>query len=249
MSKFQIVLLAVFAIFIVLGVAFFALYRGSGADDIPVIVWGDIPSEDFHLLLNTPTFTRSSAASTIYEEKPEDTIEAEFTEALAQGKGPDLLIIIQDQLWSNKAKLALIPYANISERDYKTTFVDEGELFLDPRGIYALPLTIDPLVLYYNRDLLASTGESQPMKYWDEIYGAATNYSKMDSAGNLVSSVMALGESFNIPHAKDILSLLMLQAGTPITSFSGTELSAKISNQLGALIAVTPCLKDVLSLS
>ena len=234
MSKFQIILLVVFGVFIVIGVAVFSLYRGGGgAGDVTITVWGDIPSHDLSLLLNTPTFNQDKIASTIYVEKSVNTLEAEFTEALARGTGPDLIILTQDRLWKNKPKLLAIPFESISERDFKTTFVEEGELFIDAGGIYGLPLSIDPMVLYYNRDLLSSAGHAKPIVYWDEIYTSATNLSKKDPAGNLFSSVMALGEARNIPNYKDILSLLLLQAGTPITSIVGTNLRSQIATNFG----------------
>jgi ABC-type glycerol-3-phosphate transport system substrate-binding protein len=74
------------------------------------------------------------------------------------------------------------------------------------------------------------------MRYWDEIYAAANNLSKKDAAGNLVSSVMALGEAKNIPHAKNILSLLLLQAGTPITGLVNQELRSQIANNFGTTL-------------
>lgn len=230
MSKFQIILLAVFGIFIILAVGVFSLYRGgSGAGSATVTVWGDMAANDFNRLLNTPAFVRDRTIAIRYAEKSAESIEADFTEALARGAGPDLIIITQDKFWKEKPKLTVIPYRSVSERDFKTTFIEEGELFLDPTGVYALPFSIDPLVLYYNRDLLSAVGQAQPMRYWDEIYAAALNLSKRDAAGNLVSSVMALGEAGNIPHAKDILSLLLFQAGTPITSLVGSELRSQIS--------------------
>jgi len=233
MSKFQIILLAAFAVSIVLGVAAFSLYRGSSNQSVAMTVWGDIAAQDFSLLLDTPAISQDRAFTVSYVEKSAGTIETEFTEALARGVGPDLVILTQDKLWKNKSKLSLIPYESISERDFGTTFIEEGELFLDEEGIYALPLSIDPMVLYYNRDLLSAAGQARPIAYWDEIYKAAANLSKLDAAGNLVSSVMALGEARNIHHAKDILSLLLLQAGTPITSFVGSELRSQISANFG----------------
>ena len=237
MSKFQITLLAVFAISIVAGVAAFSLYRGSSNENIALTIWGDISSQDFSLLLDTPAINQNGTFISNYVEKSAETIEAEFTEALAQGTGPDLVILTQDKLWKNKPKLSVIPYTSISERDFKTTFVEEGELFLDEAGIYALPLSIDPLVLYYNRDLLSAAGQARPIVYWDEIYKAAANLSKKDAAGNLVSSVMALGEARNIRNAKDILSLLLLQAGTPITSFVGSKLRSQIAANFGTPVS------------
>ena len=237
MSKFQIILLAVFAVSIVAGVAAFSLYRGSSGKTVAMTVWGDISSQDFSLLLNASAISQDRTFTISYVEKSTGTIETEFTEALARGTGPDLVILTQDKLWKNKPKLSIIPYTSISERDFKTAFVEEGELFLDGAGIYALPLSIDPMVLYYNRDLLSAAGQARPMAYWDEIYALAANLSKMDAAGNLVSSVMALGEARNIHHAKDILSLLLLQAGTPITSFIGSELRSQISMNFGTPVS------------
>ena len=237
MSKFQIVLIAFFAVFIVLGVMAFSLYRGSRNENIAMIVWGDISSQDFNLLLNTAAINQDRMFNVSYVEKSSETIDAEFTEALAQGVGPDLIILTQDKLWKNKAKLLPISYSKISERDFRATFIEEGELFLGETGISALPLSLDPLVLYYNRDLLSAAGQAQQMRYWDEIYAAATNLSKRDAAGNLVSSVMALGEARNIPHAKDILSLLLLQAGTPITGFINKELRSRMSDNFDLLVS------------
>lgn len=235
MSKFQIILLAVFGAFVVIGVAVFSLYRGSSGNDVNIVVWGDTPSNYFNLLLNTSTLTQDKTLSVSYVEKSADTLEAEFTEALARGQGPDLILLTQDKLWKNKPKLLAIPFESFTERDFKTTFVEEGELFLDAAGIYALPISIDPMVLYYNRDILSSAGHAKPIVYWDEIYASAANLSKKDTAGNLFSSVIALGEARNIPHAKDILSLLFLQAGAPITVKVSGKLQAQISNNPSGL--------------
>lgn len=239
MSKFQLILLSAFGFFILVAVAVFALYRGgSSSSRYTVVVWGDIPTHNMSTLLGSNYFTQDETVSIRYEEKSAETIEVEFTEALARGEGPDLVMLTQDKIWKERAKLTLIPFSSISERSFREAFVEEGELFLDAGGIYALPLTIDPLVMYYNRDLLSAAGIARPIAYWDEIYTAAALLSKRDGAGNLTSSVMALGESINIPNAKDILSLLMLQAGTPITSFVGsTGLRSQISANFGTPVS------------
>src|SRR3989338_7449408 len=237
MSKFQIILTAVFGIFILIGVAAFSLYRGGSANNVSIVILGDISTYDFNLLLNPPNINQDGDIAIRYEEKSSDTLEAEFTEALAQGISPDLIIITNDKFWKNKTKLLAIPYSSVSERDFKMTFIEEGELFLDASGVYALPISIDPLVLYYNRDLLSGAGQARPFAYWDEIYASAANLSKRDAAGNIVSSTIALGEARNISNFKDILSLLLLQAGTPVTAFVGGELRSQISNNFNLLIS------------
>lgn len=238
MSKFQIILLSVFGFFIILAVMVFALYRGGGSSqEATVTVWGDIPAQDFNVFLNNTIQGRGQNITLKYLELPAGSIDREFTEALARGEGPDLLITTQDKLWKNKSKLVAIPYGSVSERDFRQTFVEEGELFLSKEGIYGLPLSIDPMVLYYNRDLLTGAGIAAPLVYWDEIYATIYKLTRRDGAGNLVESAIALGEARNIPHAKDILSLLLLQAGTPITKFEGDELRSYLSLNLDRTVS------------
>lgn len=223
MSKFQIILLAVFGVFILIAVAVFSLYRGAGSASATVVVWGDIPLYDFQSFLTDSGLNQDRNLTIVYEEKASESLSLEFTEALARGVGPDLIIISDDRLWRERDKLMLIPSRSVSERDFKDTFVEGGEIFLTTEGTYALPLTIDPLVLYYNRDILTSAGQVRPIAYWDEIYQTALALSQRDAAGNLVRSAIALGEASNIPNFKSVVSLLMLQAGTPIVGTVGNS--------------------------
>lgn len=229
MSKFQIVLLCVFGFFILVAVVVFAFYRGGSSSQATVTVWGSIPSEDFNLLYSTGGLPQDNNLTINYVEKKATTLESEFTEALASGRGPDLIILPQDELWRNKSKLIAVPYTSVSAKDFTDTYVEAAELYLLPEGIYGFPITIDPLVLYYNRDMLSSAAISKPVGYWDEVYNSTLTLSKRDAAGNLVKSAVALGETKNIAHAKDILALLMLQAGTPITAFQGSDLRSVLS--------------------
>ncbi|MEK7227440.1 MAG: extracellular solute-binding protein [Patescibacteria group bacterium] len=240
MSKFQIILLSTFGFFIILAVVVFAFYRGGSSSlEATVAIWGDIHAEDFNVFLNNTIQSREENLTIKYRELSSESIDREFTEALARGEGPDLLLTTQDKLWKEKSKLLPIPYESISERDFKQTFVEEGELFLGKDGIYGLPLSIDPMVLYYNRDLLTTAGLAQPIGYWDEIYSTIYKLTRRDGAGNLVESAIALGEARNIPHAKDILSLLLLQAGTPITSFTAPPDGGELRSYLSANFNLT----------
>jgi hypothetical protein len=57
---------------------------------------------------------------------------------------------------------------------------------------------------------------------------------KKDSSGNVFQSAVAFGEWSNINNAKDILSMLMIQAGTPITSRSGTAVISVLNSQFSS---------------
>ena len=238
MSKFQIILLSVFGLFILLAVMVFALYRGgSSSQEATVTVWGDLPSEAISQIIDTAVPNIDKSLTIRYVEKSADSIDQEFTEALASGAGPDLLVVTQERFLKNKPKLIYIPYDSVGERDFGNSFVEEGELFLTKEGVYGLPLAVDPLVLYYNRDLLSAAGEARPIAYWDEVYPMALKLTKKDPAGNLAQSVIALGETRNIPKFKEILSLLLLQAGTPVTESINANLRSALSNNYGLPVA------------
>ncbi|OHA91949.1 MAG: hypothetical protein A3J09_00385 [Candidatus Zambryskibacteria bacterium RIFCSPLOWO2_02_FULL_51_21] len=238
MSKFQIILLSVFGAFILLAVLIFALYRGgAGSQNATIVVWGDIPSEAITPVLDSVVPTIDKTLVIRYVEKSSDKIDAEFTEALAQGNGPDLLILTQDRFLKNKSKLIFIPYDSIGRSDFQQAFAEEGELFLTDQGVYGLPLAIDPVILYYNRDLLSSAGEAKPISYWDELYPMTLKLTKKDAAGNLTQSAIALGETRNIPNFKEIMSLLLMQAGTPVTQIINGSLRSALSETFGLPVA------------
>ena len=218
----------------------FSFSRGSGGVPTATItIWGDIPVEYFNNLVNSAGLTNDHTLVLNYSYKNPETFDADFTEALAVGGGPDLIFITQDKLIKEKNKITVIPYANFSQKDFSSTFVDEADLFLGTNGIYALPLSIDPLVLYYNKDLLSKSAFVAPPVYWDEIYKYAEKLTTKDPAGNIIKSVLALGEAKNIPNSKDILSLLMLQAGTPIADYPSGQNSPRLQSELSNNFGLT----------
>lgn len=235
MTTFKIIVLSVFGVAIVAAVAIFAMAKSNSTSvSADVVVWGTIPEATF-----TTTLTNSSLASNkniranyIYKD-PQD-FDRDFVEALAEGKGPDVIILRDDNLYKNRNKLVAIPYKNYSQRTFKDTFIEEGEVFLSDEGVQAIPFIIDPMVMYWNRDLFASNQISQPPKYWEEIPGLISKITRKDASANVLQSALAMGEWRNITNAKEILTTLFFQAGTPITIRSGNEVNSVLSSQLGA---------------
>ena len=142
-------------------------------------------------------------------------------------------MISEDQLYGNENKLFLIPYASYNERTFKNTFIQEGEDFLTPTGVYGVPFVIDPLVMYWNRDLFNTAGIAEPPQYWDQFLTLPQQLSKVDASGNVTQSAVALGEWTNVMNAKAILSNLMLQAGTPDVDTSGVTPQSALLDNLG----------------
>ncbi|MFH1598218.1 MAG: extracellular solute-binding protein [Patescibacteria group bacterium] len=100
--------------------------------------------------------------------------------------------------------------------DVKNMFVDvvSQDVVIEDQ-IYGLPLSVDTLALYYNRDLLSSENIFLPPTIWEEFSKEMVpQLTKQDEQGNIVQSGAALGTNNNIDRAVDVLALLMLQNGT-----------------------------------
>ncbi|OGF31123.1 hypothetical protein A3H09_01805 [Candidatus Falkowbacteria bacterium RIFCSPLOWO2_12_FULL_45_13] len=88
--------------------------------------------------------------------------------------------------------------------------------------IYGLPLFVDTLAIYYNKDLFNNAGIALPPIYWNsEFQQDVRRTTKQDGRGEIIQSGAALGGSSNIDRYSDILSVLMMQNGSAMTDEGG----------------------------
>jgi ABC-type glycerol-3-phosphate transport system substrate-binding protein len=213
--------MAVFIFIIIVAVATFALFKGSDtAKRNQTVLWGTLNSVQMTTLFNKIT-QADDKFSMVYVEKRPESFESDLIEALAAGAGPDAVLLPQDLIYRNANKLIPIPYTSLSERSFKDTYLSEGELFLSTNGITALPLTVDPLVLYWNRTLLTNAGIAAPPATWTELL-AMTPKLVVKNNTIITQAAISFGGYENTTNAKEILSALLLQAGTPITNYGDT---------------------------
>ncbi|TSC90285.1 MAG: multiple sugar transport system substrate-binding protein [Parcubacteria group bacterium Gr01-1014_2] len=149
---------------------------------------------------------------------PFEEYEKAVIDALAAGRGPDIWMIQSSWLPKHKDKLAPLDQndkdLNFKLFNFQQDFVDVVQNDLIDNGqIYALPLYVDTLALYYNKDLFNSAGISQPPKTWDEFNEAVKTLTKIDNKGNIERAGAAIGLARNVNRSTDILSLLMIQSG------------------------------------
>lgn len=237
-SKVQIVIIAVavIAALVAMGVLSGRLpgIRAPGSrNKTNLVIWGTIPKRALSQELSTLK-RELPAISLTYQEKSKASFESELVNALATAEGPDIIIFPSGFVLKQKDKFFLIPETFLTERNFRDTFVDGSELLIFEDGILGLPLTVDPLILYWNRDLFRNEGISAPPKTWDEFLVSSQALTKIDAAGNIIQSGAALGLSANIENLREIISLLVLQAGNPIVERESQKvvLTKKISGSL-----------------
>ncbi len=220
-TTFQIVLLSVFGALAVAGVLVFAIVTTSTKTQSigPVTIWGPWSTSAVTSVIRAAADANPQLQTVSYVSKDPSTYENDLAQALASGSGPDLFIIRQDYAFVDASKAYVIPYTQFAQSQFKNTFVDSADAFLGKDGIVAIPLVADPLVLYWNRDMLTSAGFAQPPQTWDQFFDIASKVTKRDDAGNILQSGVALGSYDNVANAKDILALIILQSGGVITSY------------------------------
>ncbi|MDD2354183.1 MAG: extracellular solute-binding protein [Patescibacteria group bacterium] len=166
--------------------------------------------------------------------------EQELLNALAEDRGPDIFSIHNTWIRKYQTKIEPMPDStamvypvekgsikkeivyemrttpSISLREIRDNFVDvvSGDVVLEDNKVYGLPLSVDTLAMFYNKDLLNNAGISEPPKYWNrEFLQAVKKLTKQDAKKGLIQSGVAMGSSDNIERFSDILSLLMIQNG------------------------------------
>jgi multiple sugar transport system substrate-binding protein len=218
---FQLILLIVFALFALFGLYFFANYNGFSSGGVKigtVVIWGTLPQAAMQDELAALSTQNKAYAKVMYVQKDVTTFDSDLANAIASGAGPTLILISQEELLQEENKINLIPFSSIPQRTYLNTYLPEDEIYLTSDGTYGIPFTIDPLVLYYNKTLLESAGIAVPPSSWEAVTGLAPSLTRKDQNGTLLQSAIPFGEYTNVEDARGILSLLLLQSGTPITS-------------------------------
>lgn len=86
---------------------------------------------------------------------------------------------------------------------------------------YGLPLSVDTLALYFNRDVLNSAGIPTPAQNWTEFQDHVKRGTRYDEQGKLVRPFAGIGTTDNVDRNFDILSLLMMQNGAEMTDSNG----------------------------
>lgn len=141
---------------------------------------------------------------------------------MAEGEGPDIFSMQNTWFTSNKAKLAPLPNNFGRPSDFEATFVNVAydDLVLpDEEGhlqIYGLPMTVDTLALYYNKDHFEDRlpEQGKPSTTWEGIKDDVIALTKEDNSFDRFEvSGIALGRADNISRAVDVLYLLFLQYG------------------------------------
>lgn len=221
-SPFQTIILVIFVVaFGIAIVAFSGILSSNTATTATtelsgeVVIWGVLPSEPMQLYVNDVN-GGSNKYSLVYEEHDPATFYTDLITAIADGRQPDVVLASSEIISQFSDKLYTTPYAAYSERGFRDTNIDGAQIFLSAEGVQAFPLVVDPLVVYYNKDLLAARNFVVPPGTWEDLVKSVPFFVRRDAQNVITQSAIGLGGTSNITHYRDILSALFLQTGNTI---------------------------------
>ena len=237
MKNFQIILIVVFIFAAIVGLLVFSGAIPLGGKDQEggqgtVILWGTFKTESLSGLLEDFNNVNQSYIVRYVQKNPE-TFDQELLEALASGIGPDMFFLPDNLAFHYGNKIFAVPYDNYPLASFKKNFVQAGEVFLTSQSILAFPMTVDPLVMYYNRSMLDANGIVAPPDNWNDFISLAPVLTKKDETNKIIKSAVGFGHFSNVSHAKDILSALFMQTGNKIVTERGGFMVSDLGESTG----------------
>lgn len=181
-----------------------------------VVLWGTFPETQMNTIIQDFN-SKAKTYRVTYKDVNEDVFSQKLLEALANGQGPDLILAPYQIILAQSPRLYPFPITALTEKMFKDTYVDGATIFFSPiYGAMALPVSVEPLVLFYNRRLFSKHGIVDPPKYWDEVATLVPQLTVQNENRQFVESGIDLGAP-NTPYAKDILMSIVSQLGqTPV---------------------------------
>ena len=187
---------------------------------MPLEVWGFVDDSEAFNEVNKNYKTLAPQIQNIQYRKVSsnaEEFEKELLNAIASGKGPDIIFFHNSWLSDHVDKIAPYPQSSQYINKFNKNFIDVASAdFVKEGEIYAMPLHSDTLALFYNKDIFNQQAITKAPATWEELARYTQDLTKIDQNGNFSRSAIALGRSNNpggVNRASDIFTLLLLQNG------------------------------------
>lgn len=223
MKGFQVGVLIFFGVFVLLGVLIFSgalklPEKGGGGEQAAVgtiRIWGTVSKKSMNTAIAFLN-SKNESLKIVYQEKDPRTFDDDLLNAFAFGGLPDMFLMSQEHIIAYEDKVVNIPFTNFPERTYSDTYIRSAEIFKRGAGFIGFPIFSDPLVMYYNQDLMEAAGYVAPPKYWKDLFEYVPKLTKKNEALQVLTSGVALGEFSNVKNAKEIFMAMNLQLNNPV---------------------------------
>lgn len=239
LTKNQLVIIGII-ILIALGIGALLFFGTNGGGNDPqtepvaLTAFGTEDPQVFQKMTESYRTVHPNVTIT-YQRFPEETYEKGMVDALAAGKGPDIVMIRNDWLAKHKEKLAPANSAQITPATVGELFPKVvGKDYTKEGNVYALPLYLDTLALFYNKDIFDAKGVPFPPNTWESLVKLIPKIKETNTTNQIEKSAVALsGSKESITNIDALVSLLMMQFGSPMTDQFGKSMIANNEGSRG----------------
>lgn len=214
----------------------------TSPEPITLTFYGLFDSEEVYAPMIQEFKTANPLVSIVYKKftDPEDYLNLIVNE-LAEGEGPDVFMMHNTWFPRHYKKLSPAPNTVVDADTFRSLFVEvTGEELVIPdeagiEQVWGLPLYVDTLALYYNKDHFeeAKPSTGKPSETWEGIKADVQLLNREDkSFERFERSGIAMGRSDNILRAFDIMMMLMLQTKAEFYSSDLTEVMFDSSEEV-----------------
>ena len=192
--------------------------RNNTQQEIKLTAWGVISPAQFQVVSDGYSQLNPNV-KILYTQIAESNYENTIVNALAAGNSPDILMV--PNTWIPKRANLLTPIATTQASLNKFPFVIEQD-FSANGSAYALPLYIDTLALFYNKDIFDAKSIALLPTTWQDFQAIIPALRETNAQNQIIKAAAAIGGSeTSINHASDILNTILMQSGNPTFNSDG----------------------------
>lgn len=224
LRPFELALVVIFIVLALLALVLLSNYKpdqkveeGEIAVIGSVSIWGTIPAEGINQVLVELAEDSEAYKNVTYRYIPNENFDASLLNALADNTGPDLILVSQERLVDLRRRIQPVSYETFPIRDIRNLYADGAHIWAMNDGLYGYPIAIDPLMMYWNRDIFATEGYLEPPRTWETLVNnTVPDLVQRDFDRTLRRSVVSMGEYRNVRNAFAIISALLIQSGSQL---------------------------------
>lgn len=149
--------------------------------------------------------------------------------AIQSQNSPDVVRLHSTWLPIFAKDLLPAPANSVSTTEISTNFYPiVSKTLVAGSQVYGVPMTMEGLALYVNTAMFQQKSLQLP-KTWEDVLSSAKALKEVDPlTGKITRAGIALGNTTNVEHWPDIVSLMLLQAGVKLSDPKGAEVLATI---------------------
>ena len=223
MSKKRLIIIGglIFLGLILVVAIFMNLRSNTEPQAVLIKVWGTDSRQVFDQIAGL--YRQANPTVTIeYKQIDPEYYESEVVNAMARAEGPDVFMVNNRNFYRSQDKM--MPYGGLLPTpspgqdsfnlvDLRAAFPSVVEQdFVKGGKMYALPLYVDTLAMFYNQDLFDRASIVAPPRNWEDLKKIVPYLRSMNQSNQIVQSAAAIGGSDKtISYPANLVELLMLQ--------------------------------------